>query len=181
MMSFKFLKAALKDYRVGAPTVSSSYTIKKVLKAIRPDYKYIVEYGAGDGAVTKEILRRLPPDGRLVVIELNPDFIEELNQITDERLKIIHGDIVLISKNLKKLDLPRIDMIISNVPFSFLKTKEKELVVCRASRVLSPKGLFLVYQYSPILMPLLKKYFSCVRLNFEPRNFPPYFFMAARK
>lgn len=180
MASFKFLKAVLKDYRVGALTVSSRYTIRKVLKEIEPGHKFIIEYGAGDGVITKEILRLLPPDGRLVVIELNSDFIKELARIKDERLKVIQGDVTELSKNLNRL-LPRLDMVISSIPFTLLKPSSRAAIIKNTRHALMPGGIFLIYQYSPLVLPLLKKYFKSVRLNFELRNFPPYFFMAARK
>ena len=181
MASLKFLKAALKDYRVGAFTVSSRYAVRKVLKAVEPSHKFIIEYGAGDGVVTKEILRLLPKDGRLIVIELNPEFLKELGRIKDKRLKIINGNVIALSKKLNQLGLPRIDLIISNIPFTILKKQDKESIIKHAWQALNAGGIFLVYQYSPILLPLLKKYFKEVKVGFEPRNFPPYFFMTARK
>lgn len=181
MTDFKFLKAALKDYRVGAITTSSRYSIKKVLKAIEPGHKFIIEYGAGDGIVTKEILRLLPKNGRLIAIELNSEFLKELELIKDERLQIINGDVLILSKKLEQLGLPRIDMIISNMPFTLLKKQQKEAIIKHTQEALVDGGVFLTYQYSPILLPLLKKYFSKVKIDFELRNFPPYFFMIARK
>ena len=66
--NLNFIKTAIKDFKVGALTPSSKYVVKKIIKEIKPEYKYIVEYGPGDGVITKEILKILPQDGRLVVI-----------------------------------------------------------------------------------------------------------------
>ena len=78
MNPINFLKIAFRDYkRVGAVTITSKYTIRRVLRALKPEYKYIVEYGAGNGAITREILNTLPPDGKLVAVELNDDLIKE--------------------------------------------------------------------------------------------------------
>ena len=72
MKPIDFIKIAMKDYKkVGAITLSSRHTIRRVLRGLKPGYKYIVEYGAGNGVVTKEILKHLPADGRVVAIELN--------------------------------------------------------------------------------------------------------------
>ncbi|MBI2591799.1 MAG: methyltransferase [Candidatus Brennerbacteria bacterium] len=180
MANFKFLKATLKDFRVGALTVSSRYTIRRVLKEIKSHHKFIIEYGAGDGAATKEILRFLPRDGKLIVIELNDDFVRELQKIKDERLKIIRGDAVELSKNLKLLGLPRVDMVISSIPFTLLKPTSRAAIIKNTGATLAANGIFLIYQYSPLVMPILKKYFKNVRLDLELRNFPPYFFMIAK-
>ncbi|MBI4090809.1 MAG: methyltransferase type 11, partial [Candidatus Komeilibacteria bacterium] len=46
---------------------------------------------------------------------------------------------------------------------------------------LSAGGTFLVYQYSPLVLPILKKYFKKVKLYYEVRNLFPYFIMVAEK
>ena len=131
--------------------------------------------------MTKELLRLLPKDGQLIVIELNQEFLKELERIKDKRLKIINGDVINLSKKLEEFGLPRIDMIISSIPFTLLKKQQRESIIKHTEDALTKNGVFLIYQYSPILLPLLKKYFSEVHVGFEPRNFPPYFFMTARK
>ena len=78
MKRTEFIKTALQDYRVGAITKSSRYTIASVIKQIPLDAKKVVEYGAGDGIVTKEILMMLLPDSALIAIDMNQEFLEHL-------------------------------------------------------------------------------------------------------
>jgi len=49
--------------------------------------------------------------------------------------------------------------------------------------MLEDSGKFIVFQYSPILLSLLKKYFDTdtVNTHFELRNIPPMFIMTAQK
>jgi len=181
MSGFNFLKMAIRDYKVGAITVSSKYVVQSLMKQISPAYKYIVEYGAGDGIVTKEILKQLPPDGQLIAFELNKDFASELNKINDKRLRVLNDDVIVASRDLKKLGLPRIDAVISGIPFTLIKPKDRERVVSNTYSAVNPGGMFLVYQYSPLIFPLLKKFFKKIDISFEPRNFLPYFIMRAEK
>ncbi len=76
MNYFKFLKIALTDYRMVAELMpTSKYAIRRILNQIKPEQKTIIEYGAGDGVITKEILKILPADGKIIAIELNPDLL----------------------------------------------------------------------------------------------------------
>ncbi|MEK9154998.1 MAG: hypothetical protein AAB596_02960 [Patescibacteria group bacterium] len=180
--NFNFLKTALRDFKVGALTPSSRYVVKKIIKEIKPDYKYIVEYGPGDGVVTKAILNILPSDGRLIAIELNESFVGQLKKIKDDRLIIIYGNVVEVSKKLKKLNLPQIDAVISGIPCSILTSKEREELVKNTYNSLVKSGIFLIYQSIPIVFLELNKFFrKNITWRFEPRNFTPYFILIAKK
>jgi phospholipid N-methyltransferase len=166
---------------VGALKASSKYLVRRLLGKLPPACRYLVEYGAGDGAVTKELLKILPRGGRLVAIEINPEFVSELSQIKDKRLKVIKGDALQISGRLDTLGLPRIEAVISGIPLSLLKPADRRKIIENTYRALVPGGMFLVYQYSPLVLPLLKKRFAAVNSDFEPRNFLPYFIFQAIK
>lgn len=181
MKSIEFIKTAVKDYRVGAVTASSQYAVKRVLREIPFGTKYIVEYGAGDGVITRELLRRMPPDGNLFAIEINESFLSDLKEIADPRLVVLHGDVLSVSGLLLEVGAPRIDTVVSGIPFTFFSPQERRRVVADTYEVIAPKGRFVIYQFSPLLLPLLKEKFSCVHVGFEPRNFPPYFVMRAEK
>lgn len=184
MANFNFIKTAIKDFKVGALTPSSKYVVKKIIKEIKPGHKYIIEYGPGDGIITKEILKIIPQNGRLIAIELNRNFISELEKIKDKRLIIICGDAVKISKNIDidKLGLPRIDAIVSGIPCSILKPKERKELIKNTYAILADSGIFIIYQNIPLIFSELNKVFKkSISWHFEPRNFVPYFIMVAEK
>ena len=183
MSKVHFLKTALKDYKVGAFTPSSNFVVKQILKKLPHHSRTcIVEYGAGDGVITKALLEHMPRDGRLVAIEMNPRFIASLKKIHDSRLEVIHGDVLKVCRGLSNLNLPRIDAVISGIPFSFLHSSERHLVAQRTFEELSEHGRFILYQISPLMLPYLKRYFKKkIDLSLEVRNFPPYFIMTAEK
>ncbi len=181
MNAIDFVKTALKDYKVGAITVSSKYVVHNVICQLKKNCKYVIEYGAGDGTMTKELLNHLPNNGLLYAFELNKDFIYELNKIQDKRFHLISQDVIGGSKNLRNLNLPRIDAIVSSIPFTLFSSQNRERIIRNTYASLPPRGQFIVYQYSPLVYPLLKKYFRKVKISFEPRNFLPYFIMSVEK
>jgi phospholipid N-methyltransferase len=64
---------------LGSLVPSSPFLIKRVLRRI--DWgtaRVIVEYGAGVGTFTSEILRRMRPDAILIAFETNDDFVRYL-------------------------------------------------------------------------------------------------------
>jgi len=176
-----FLKTALKDFKVGAITASSKYAARRIVKEIPPTCQSIVEYGAGDGIITKKILEKLPANGKIIAIELNPGFVSQLKEIKDLRLEVAEGDVSVFSQNLANSDSPRIEAVISGIPFTFFKPRIREQIIRATYDLLAPGGIFIVYQYSTFILPELKKYFPEIKTIFEPRNLPPYFIMKARK
>ncbi|MEM1215016.1 MAG: ribosomal RNA adenine dimethylase, partial [Bacteroidota bacterium] len=80
MNKIKFFTEGLRNMRtVGTVTPSSRFLCESMLKGI--DFskaKFLVELGAGDGVVTKHILKRMRPDARLLAFEVQPDFCELL-------------------------------------------------------------------------------------------------------
>mgnify|MGYP001594049108 CR=1 FL=1 len=178
----KFLKAALQDYKVGALTPSSKFVVRRIVQELNPEHKFIVEYGAGDGVITKEILKILPLEGRLVAIEINGDFIGDLRSIEDERLVVIHDDVNNVLRKISQLGLPRIDVVLSGIPFSLVKPKVRREIMENTYNMVSPSGRLIIYQTSLLMLPHLKKFCGKnVRWLFEPRNLVPYFILVGEK
>src|SRR5690349_24823491 len=91
---FLFAKNFFKHPRMlGSLIPSSRYLIDSLLR--RVDWhraRVIVEYGPGVGNFTEEVLRRMSPDGTLVVFETNGEFVRYLQEsFPDPRLHVIHG------------------------------------------------------------------------------------------
>ncbi len=155
---------------------TSQYAIRKILKQFKPEHRTVIEYGAGDGVITKEILKILPANGKILAIERNPSFFAELDKIHDPRLEIWRGDILELGTSL-----PKSDIIISGIPFSRIGLEEEEKIIRQSINTLNEGGLFIAYQNTPILLKTLKKFFSETKWLFEPRNFLPYFILIGKK
>ncbi len=177
MLLFNFLKIALKDYCVvGELMPTSRYAVRRILNQIKPETRTVIEYGAGDGVITKEILKVLPVNGKIIAIEINSDLLAELKKINDPRLLILQGDVLELGKSL-----PKSDIIVSGIPFSQISREKAEKIIRQSANALNEGGLFIAYQNTPILLKTLKKIFPETKLLFEPRNFLPYFIFVSKK
>lgn len=181
MQQIDFLKTAFKDFKVGAITASSKYAIKRIVREIPSTCRSIIEYGAGDGVITKKILDNLPVNGKVIAVELNHGFVSKLREIRDSRLEVVAEDVAVFSQNLANSKPSQTEVIISGIPFTFFKPRLRREIIRATYDLLMPGGIFIVYQYSTLMLPELKKYFPEIKMMFEPRNLPPYFIMKTRK
>ncbi|MBI4052005.1 MAG: methyltransferase domain-containing protein [Elusimicrobia bacterium] len=173
---FSYVEAFLKDRTVAAIVPSSKYLIRRILKAMDlPHNPHIVEYGAAEGVVTKEILKAMPSHGRLIAIEKSPGLYDTLSVLKEPRLKTIRGDVKEIDHIFRKEGIKHVDCITSGIPFSFFKPEEREELLRKTVQHLKPSGRFVAYQCTTHLIPLLKRYFRKMHVEFEIRNLPPHF------
>lgn len=160
---------------LGSIIPSSRFLIEHVLRQI--DWKrarVIVEYGPGVGTFTREILHRMSPDSVLVVVETNRDFVHFLeNSLPDPRLRVVYGSAADIRSILAELGLERADYVISGIPFSAFPEQLREDIVRETCAAIRSGGAFLVYQFTPKVLPYLEKSFRRVTRSFEPLNVPP--------
>ena len=175
-----FLKTALADYKIGAVSKSSKYVIRRVLKHIAGPLGLIVEYGPGEGVLTRALLAKLSPAGKLIAVETNGEFAKTVRAIPDPRIEVIHGTAEQADSMLA--NLPKVDLIVSSIPFSFLSPADREKIVSDASNFLVAGGsLIIFHQYSLLMLKIVKRHFKNVSVSFEPRNFLPCFIIVARK
>jgi len=163
---------------------SSRFLRNKVLKNIDfRNAKYIVEYGPGTGPVTKEILKRARKDARILCFEINKKFCSHLREnIRDERLTIINDSAENIEKCLKKLNIQKIDYIISSLPFFILPDNKKYIIIEETKNALRNKGMFVVFQsVTNNFKKHLKRYFSKISVNLVSLNIPPCFVYVCEK
>ncbi|OGZ07158.1 MAG: hypothetical protein A3C93_06115 [Candidatus Lloydbacteria bacterium RIFCSPHIGHO2_02_FULL_54_17] len=177
----KFLQNALKDHKVGALTMSSDYVVAAVLRLLPKAPRLVVEYGPGEGTITRKILRVLPSDARLIVVEPNLDFVEALKKVADPRLTIVPK----MAQDLSPDDLFSMrgaDAVVASLPSFYLTPEERQKVVADAHNMLAPKGVFIFsHQYSWLMKKPLEEKFADVAIAFEPRNIFPCFILSGRK
>jgi len=174
-----FLKIAIRDMkRVAALMPSSKYAVRRISRLLPERLDNVLEYGPGDGAVTRAILGKMSPSGRLLAIETNHDFVTCLNQIGDKRLRVIHGQAGQAADFARQNQLEGFDAIVSGIPFSLLPPARRREIAAMTRDLLRPGGVFLVYQTSSMMERYLKEDFR-VRTQIEPLNVPPYFIMRA--
>ncbi|HIH05570.1 TPA: SAM-dependent methyltransferase [Candidatus Woesearchaeota archaeon] len=168
---------------IGSITPSSQYLKKGMLKDV--DFskaKYIAEYGAGTGIFTKSILALARKDATLLCFETNRSFCAFLEKtIRDPRLIVINDSAEHINTYLKVHHLPRIDYILSSLPFSQLPERKKGRIMTATKDALSPKGKFILYRYTFTFSDYLRSYFTSISKRFVALNIPPTFIYICQK
>lgn len=178
----RFIHTAIKNYfTVGGVVPSSKFTSRKVAGKLPVHCKNIVEYGGGTGAVTKELLKKLPEDGKLFVIELQEEFVIALKEIKDSRLVVLPGDVEVYSAKLRELVPQGPDAVVSGIPFLFFSETARKKIIENTKTALAPNGRLIIYQHSLQLLSHLKATFPIVKTDIEILNFPPYFVMTSYK
>jgi len=151
--------------QTGTLVESSKFLAKKMVKEMNGTLN-VVEFGPGTGAVTMEILKRLPKNGKLTCFEINSDFCKTLESIEDPRLKVINDD----AQNCEKY-VDELDCIISGLPLTLFTKPKREKIISLSSK----SKLYIQFQYTPFLRKKMKHYFQHVKVKFVPLNFPPAF------
>jgi phospholipid N-methyltransferase len=177
MNKIKFFKEGLKNMRtVGTVTPSSKYLCQAMIKGT--DFakaRILVELGAGDGVVTRHILKRMHPDAKLLAFEVQPAFCDLLRSIDDARLIVVEDSAENLPLYLKKLGAKKADQIISAIPFVLLPKEEAQRIVEVSRDHLVTEGQFVQIHYSTFLKPFYQDIFDRVKINFCPLNIPPAF------
>ena len=160
---------------LGVPLPSSRFLIRRLLGHGHWERaKVVVEYGPGVGTFTTEILRRMPPDGRLLAIETNRDFVDYLERwVDDPRLDVVHGSAERVGELMEERGLARADYVVSGVPFGTLPPSVRDRIVRATRDVLAPDGAFLVYQFLPTALSYLRGEFREVTEDREALNLVP--------
>ena len=142
---------------------------KKISQNIQPRVgEMIIELGAGTGAITNEILKKIDPSQDLICFEINKKFCKILERLPDKRIKVINDSAENISKYLKE----KSSIIISTLPLTIMK-KEKNNILKEVKKQLKPKGKFIQFQYSKRDYKILKSFFNEIKVNFILFNILP--------
>lgn len=160
---------------LGSIVPSSPFLVNDVLSQV--DWgkaRVLVEFGPGVGTITREILNRMHPQAVLVAIELNPDFVSFLlDEVSDSRLRVVHGSASEVRAVLTSLSLTRADYIVSGIPYSTLSDPIRRKILRESREVLSPQGALLVYQFTGTVLPYLQSSFGSVQQDFQLLNILP--------
>jgi phospholipid N-methyltransferase len=160
---------------LGSLIPSSRFLVDRLLNKI--DWARagtVVEYGPGVGTITSRILARMCPQSRLVVFEMNEDFVGYLlRTFPDSRLHVVHGSAETVQKELDRLKLAGADYIISGIPYTTMPASLRETIMRESRAALNPGGAVLVYQFTRAVLPHLRTHFRHVHQDFEPRNILP--------
>lgn len=174
MTKRSFFSEFLKNWKqVGSIIPSSKFLTHKMIQII--DFKkakLIVELGGGTGIMTREILKKMSANAKLIVFEMNHQFYQMLKKIDDPRIEVMNTSASDMNKYLGKHE---VDYILSGLPLSVFKKAFKTALIQVIKETLNPSGKFIQFQYTPESYLLLKDSFNKVRLRFTLLNTPPAF------
>jgi phospholipid N-methyltransferase len=160
---------------LGSAFPSSPFLVERVLRGI--DWRTtntFVEYGSGVGTFTREILRHLRRDARLIAIDTNEELAAHLAATeADARLSVVCGSAADVLSIVGEQDEQRADYVLSGIPFSTLEPSVRREVVSNTWQALRPGGEFLVYQFSGAVLPYLQETFGEVEEERELLNVLP--------
>ena len=182
MTKSNFFSAFLKQGKdVGSITPSSKFLVKKMIEPI--DFskaKTIVEFGPGTGVITLEILKNMREDARLIVFEINEEFLTKLRKITDHRMEIVSDSAEHLEKHFSEKGIDKADYIISSLPLAVIPKKTEYAILNSAKKTLRASGSFVQFQYSIASLRKLKDIFDEVKIDFTAVNIPPAFVFTCR-
>lgn len=173
-MSSLFTLNAIKNLKQTGSLFSSSSTLaNKIVETLSPNENLnIIELGAGNGIITKHILKKVNQNSLLHTFEINENFIDNLNKINDDRLKIYNA---CVSNLVEYFPEKEIDFVISSLPLANIDEDFKIQLMKDIKHILKPKGHFIQYQYSKKDLKLIKNNFSNTQTHLCIKNLPPAF------
>lgn len=177
-----FIKQFFKDKQmVGAVSPSSRFLAEKMLENVDFDgTKILVELGPGTGIFTDLIIKRMAPDAKLFVFELNDAFYNSLSaRIDDPRVHILHESAEFIHNHLEKGE--QADVVISSLPLMVFPEELRNNVISESYRSLRKAGKYIQFQYSLQSKKLLQATYDDVTVKFTIKNFPPAFVYTCTK
>ena len=173
-----FLRAFVAHPRhVGAVLPTSRWAVRDMLDmADVSSSNLVVELGPGTGVYTGEILARLRPDAHLMAVERDPRLARLLTeQYQDPRLRVICDS---AENTQAHLGGTRSDLVVSGLPFTSLEPDVRQRIFGQIVEIMTPSGVALVLQYSPLIQGQLHRIFPYVERRISLLNVPPAFLYA---
>ncbi len=112
--------------------------------------RVIAEYGPGEGCHTREIVKRMHADSKLLLFELDPELANHLRHQfrNDPRIMVVNGDANGLPDELESRGIGLCDYVVSGIPFSTMEINKKRALLQKTFDALAPKpdSAFIIYQ-----------------------------------
>ena len=175
-----FLKFVTQPRKIGSITPSSSFLTRKMMSSLPwENMRTVVELGAGTGVFTRYIAERRVAECNVVVFEQSAEMRNSLR--TRYPCFYYAAKAETLGSTLQELNFPKADCIISGLPFSIFPESLRSRIMEEIYANLTDEGIFVAFQYSPLLYKTLKDYFPSVKADFVLMNLPPAFVYLCRK
>lgn len=134
--------------------------------------EYVVELGPGTGVFTHALYRGLPSHAQVMVVELESSYISSLKERYGDRFEIVENSASELTRLIEERGWPRVDLIVSGLPFTMPKEVKREL--WSSIDTLTTSGATMRwFTYFPWIMRWYYRKFPIQKVKFVPGNFPP--------
>jgi len=151
MSSLLFKRFLARPLQVAYILPSSKALIRRVMSKL--DFsqpRTIVEFGPGEGCHTREIVRLMHPDSRLLLFELDDELAAHLKEqfAGEPRVEVLHTDAANLKAELRSRNIEFCDYVVSGIPFSILEINKKRSILDAVYESLAPNSTsaFVIYQ-----------------------------------
>ncbi len=154
-MSLLFFKRLIANpIRVGYLVPSSGFLTRQTSKCIdfsKP--RVVIELGPGEGCHTRQIVRRMNAESKLILIELDEHFAAHLKKqfADDDRVTVIQADALHLIETLEELGVVNPDYIYSGIPFTIMERNLRERLLSNIALSMGPDTVFITYQVSSLI------------------------------
>jgi phospholipid N-methyltransferase len=177
MRRLSFIKQYItKPRSVGAILPSSKYLANKMIEDIDfNNAKDIVEYGPGTGVFTEKLIKNRKKGTVILLFECNNEFYRMLKEKykNESNLHIINDSAEYIDKYLIQYNIPRVNYIVSGLPFASLPQSVSSAILFKTRMYLKEDGKFITFQYTLLKKGFIQQYFADICIKREIRNIPP--------
>ena len=158
---------------VGALTRSGPILCKKMISPIPSDKDVIVvELGAGDGVITRHLLKKITPNSKVISVELNPRLYTELMKIDDPRLVAVNDTMDNLDKILEGLNIEKMDHMVSAIPFMIMDNDMVTTYLNKYKHFIKTNGTFTQVHYA-YKRKFYERIFGNAKVHFVAANVPP--------
>lgn len=146
----------------------------------------VVEFGAGTGAITYELLKRMPRDAKLFAFEIDKSLARRLRRnIVDRRLLVIEKSVESCGEVLRQRHVHRVDAVASSVGLTIMPIKTRQAAFESIIPFLDHDSVVTQFQYLNAMqisksgiIPFdaslfLKRYFPQITRQVVLLNLPP--------
>ena len=176
--------------QVGALCPSSRALCSTMVSEIGVDTAdVIVELGPGTGVITREIVRCMSPNAKLIAIELDQTLCEHLRKAFPE-VTVCNDSAAGIGEILARHSLPNPDAVISGLPWANFSSRLQRNILDAVAEHIAPGGYFTTFaSLQGLMFPngqrfrrLLGEVFREVEISpVVWKNIPPAFVYRCRK
>lgn len=175
-MSLLFFKRALANpLRVGYVVPSSPFLTRQTARRIdfsKP--RVVVELGPGEGCHTRQIVKRMNADSKLILMELDEEFANHLRKhfANDKRVTVLHSDALHLPETLADHGLTHCDYIVSGIPFLVVPEEVRNQILQNIANAMTTESRFITYQVTDQLCGH-SHLFKLAEREYCPLNLPP--------